>query len=41
MMMEAKKSRFFDIDWRWWLTVLLVSAIAAGAGFAVGMWLGR
>lgn len=29
------------IDWRWWLTVLGVSAAAAGVGFAVGMWLGR
>lgn len=33
-----KKMRF---DWRWWLTALLVSATAAGAGFAAGMWLGR
>lgn len=29
------------IDWRWWGTVILVSAVAAGAGFALGMWLGR
>lgn len=29
------------IDWRWWLTVAAVSLGAAGAGFALGMWLGR
>lgn len=38
-MKTETKQRY--IDWRWWLTVLLVSAVAAGAGFAVGMWLGR
>jgi|GEM_PF-5996012 len=38
-MIEARKR--LQIDWRWWLAVLLVSAAAAGAGFAAGMWLGR
>jgi hypothetical protein len=28
------------IDVRWLLLVLLVSALALGAGFAVGVWLG-
>jgi hypothetical protein len=28
------------IDFRWLLTLLAVSAIALGAGFAVGLWLG-
>lgn len=29
------------IDWRWWLKVVAVSAVALGAGFALGMWLGN
>lgn len=40
MMMEANKKRIY-IDWRWWLTAVGVSAVAAAAGFAAGMWLGR
>ena len=40
MMMEANRKRIY-IDWRWWLTAIGVSAVAAAAGFAAGMWLGR
>lgn len=29
------------IDYRWLLLVLVVAVVAAGAGFAVGQWLGR
>jgi hypothetical protein len=33
-------SRLGAIDVRWLLTLLAVSVIALGAGFAVGLWLG-
>ena len=38
--MRDTKQKMY-IDWRWWLTAIGVSAVAAAAGFAAGMWLGR
>lgn len=38
-MRDAKRKVY--IDWRWWLSVVGVSVVAAAAGFAAGMWLGR
>ncbi len=38
MAQPEKKPR---IDIRWWLSVLLVTFAAGGAGFALGLWLGR
>jgi hypothetical protein len=38
MAQREKKPR---IDIRWWLSVLGVTLAAGGAGFALGLWLGR
>lgn len=36
-MAETKKP---VVDVRWWTTVAVVSLLALGAGFALGLWLG-
>lgn len=38
MAQREKKAR---IDIRWWLSILVVTLAASGAGFALGLWLGR
>lgn len=40
MSQREKKARI-NIDIRWWVSVLAVSLAAGGAGFALGLWLGR
>jgi hypothetical protein len=36
----AETKKHFQVDTKWWLAVAVVSLLAAGAGFALGLWMG-